>query len=94
MRATDYIREGETIAETVYRFLEDQILTEENTDFLIEFLAEKLKGKKLWIFPFPVLLVKKTLDSLLPEKLLEAIRNTMVAKGMISERRTHPSNPF
>lgn len=94
MRARDYIQGDESMAEAAYRFLAEHVLTEPRTDFAIEWAKAKAKGLKVWIFPVPVGLIGRVLDRMLPEKALELIRDFMVDKGLLSERRSHPSNPF
>lgn len=61
------------------------VLSEDNTDKLIQIICEKLEGKlPFWV---PMGLVARILDHLLPEVLLEALQEVHSGKGY-DETRT------
>ena len=89
----EFVRPKETMAEAVYRFLEEEVLTETNTDFAITWASERMKGiKLLGILPLPTAIVAKVLDHLLPERALAMLRELMVRKGMLLPEGVR--NPF
>ncbi len=94
MKVEDFVQAEETMPEAVYRFLEEKVLTEESTDFVIELVRKAIGKSKLRFVPFLSGIVLKYVDNLLPGKLLEIIRNLMDKQGLLSARRVHPSNPF
>lgn len=110
MRASDFIKPGETIDDVIIRYLRDhdatpaylylegKVLTEENTDLALDWAERKLSGfrVKVWklSLPVPVGVARRVLDSMLPEKLLEMIAEVMIRRGMLSDRRIRSDNPF
>ena len=59
------------IRDKFLQILEEEVLTEENTDQLIKIIFDSIKLP--WYIPKRIL--KKVLDRLLPETLLDAIRS-------------------
>lgn len=86
---------NEPMGDAVYRFLRDEVLTEENTDLALEWLEGKIPKVKIFGFiPLPTHMVIGVIDKLIPEKLLEMILHLMEAKGLTSERRMESNSPF
>lgn len=97
MLVSDLAHDSEEVGEFIYRFFENFVFTEEDTDRAIEFWLEYLPSSiKLWIFPIPLpkFMMRKFLDSMLPDKALELLRNYMAERGWLNLRRAHPNNPF
>lgn len=79
LKVSDFAGADEPMAIAAYRFLAERIFTEESTDFAMEFLLSKVKIKYV---PFGNWLVKKILDPLLPEKILELIKSLILRTGL------------
>jgi len=73
MRVDEFAVPDEPIGDAVYRWLEVGVLTEENTDKLID-LAMPLLPKRVWLIPLPGFLVRKLLDLILPGTALAIMR--------------------
>jgi len=84
---------NEPMGDAVYRFLRDEVITEETTDLAIEWIKAKIPPIKLFGFiPLPISLGAKMMDKMLPDKLLEMILHLMESKGLTSARRI--DSPF
>lgn len=71
----------------LYRWLRDEIVTEENTDTIIEVVTDYL--------PLPGVVTKFVLDAILPGSLLTAVRKVLQRLGQLpSDRYLHELNPF
>jgi len=57
----------------IVQILEEEVLTEENTDLLINFIFDKIDLP--WYVPGRI--VKKILDRMLPEVLLDALKSVL-----------------
>lgn len=72
----------------IYRFFEERILTEENTDAIVEIVQRFVPWGLGGVAGF-------ILDRFLPEKALQALTLILVKLGITSsERQRHPNNPF
>lgn len=70
-----------------YRWLEEEVLTEENSDAVIDIA--------LGFLPLPDVLVRYVLDLIFPEALLRVIRELLQHIDQLpSDRYFHPTNPF
>lgn len=80
-------------------------MTEETTDLvidkIIDFLSGTLKKVRIWKFSIPfqgsiLSKVREVLDEKLPGELIEALKDIMLQRGLLTEsemRQLHPSNP-
>lgn len=93
MRVSDFTQPTENMAEASYRFLAEKILTEENTDFAIDLLLGIVPAR-VGIIPIPKFIIRRILDSLIPEQILAIISKLMEKGGWTTERRLDPQNPF
>lgn len=57
----------------IVQILEEDVLNEENTDKLIDFIVKKIKLP--WYVPGRI--VKKVLDKMLPDVLLDALKSML-----------------
>ncbi len=94
MRVEEFVKADETMPEAVYRFVEEEVLTEESTDLILDLIMGVLGKSKLRFIPFLSGALRKWVDGMLPEKLLEVLRNLMDRKGLLSARRVDPNSPF
>lgn len=79
LKVSEFAKDDEPMAIAAYRFLRDKILTETTTDFAMDFLLSKIKVKYV---PFGNWMVRKVIDPMLPEKLLELIYQLILKTGM------------
>ena len=86
MRVEEFVTAEETMPEAAYRYLEEEVLTEASTDLIIDALDRLIGKSRLRFIPFLSGALLKWADSLLPEKLLEMIREHMVEEGMLDPR--------
>ena len=80
---------GEKIGVTAFKLLKENVLTEENTDEVIKWLAGFLGTIKLWKVPLPKFIVNKFvksfLDQMLPEKILDLLWFLMVKARLVND---------
>lgn len=70
-----------------YRWLRDEIITESNTDTIIETVVD--------VLPVPSIVSRWVLDMILPDALLYAVRKVLQRIGQLpSDRYLSPLNPF
>ena len=88
MRALREVGEAdEPAGVALYRWLRDEIVTEENTDTIIETVTDFL--------PLPSVVTKFVLDAILPGALLTAVRKVLQKLGQLpSDAYLHEMNPF
>lgn len=71
----------------LYRWLRDEIVTEQNTDKIIDVVTDAL--------PLPSVVTRWVLDMILPGALLTAVRKVLQSLGQLpSDRYLHDLNPF
>lgn len=71
-----------------YRWLETEIITEENTDIIIGIVSK-------YLAPIPSPITMYVLDAILPGALLTAVKKVLQALGQYpTDRYLSPLNPF